>query len=154
MLASNPTTQPNATCLFSHSFFTHHFNWKMPNTCSFFLLAELLAVNALGFQLHISFKKKCQADRDILLQNLCRDRQTQGFSRFLCFFFGYKQTQGFLFWIWFHSSRAHSSVGWASWAAAAAGLEFRQEEETAQAMLRSTQSDAFIRGKRVMRPAK
>jgi len=88
MLASNPITQPNPTCLFSHSFFTHHFNWKMPNTCSFFLLAELLAVNAaLGFQLHTSFNEKCQADRDILLQNLCRDRQTQGFSCFLCFFF-------------------------------------------------------------------
>jgi hypothetical protein len=60
MLASNPTTQPNPTCLFSHSFFKHHFNWKMPNTCSFFLLAELLAVNAFGFQLHTSFNKKCQ----------------------------------------------------------------------------------------------
>ncbi len=157
MLASNPTTQPNPTCLFSHSFFKHHFNWKMPDTCSFCLLAELLAVNAaLGFQLHTSFNEKCQADRDILLQNLCRDRQTQGFSCFLCFFSGVQTDSRFSFFlVWFHSSRAHSSVDWASWAAAAAtGLEFRQEEETAQAMLRSTQSDAFIRGKRVMRPAK
>jgi len=42
MLASNPTPQPNPTCLFSHSFFTHHFNWKMPNTCSFFCLQNFL----------------------------------------------------------------------------------------------------------------
>lgn len=92
MLVSNPITQPNPTCLFSHSFFTHHFNWKMANTCSFFLLAELLAVNALGFQLHTSFNKKCQADRDSLLQDLCRDR-LKGFL----VFFGYKQAQGFFF---------------------------------------------------------
>ncbi len=132
----------------------HIIQQEMPSTCSFFLLAELLAVNALGFQLHTSFNKKGQADRDILLQNLCRDRQTQGFPCFLCFFSGVQTDSRFsLFLVWFHSSRAHSSVDWASWAAAA-GLELRQEEETAQAMLRSTQSDAFIRDKRVMRPAK
>jgi hypothetical protein len=50
----------------------------------FLLLAELLAVNALGFQLHTSFNKKRQADRDILLQNLCRDK----LKGFLCFFLG------------------------------------------------------------------
>jgi hypothetical protein len=73
---------------------------------------------------------------------------------FSLFFWGTNRLKVFFGGVWFHSSRVHSSVCWASWAAAAAGLEFRQEEETAQAMLRSTQSDAFIRGKRVMRPAK
>jgi hypothetical protein len=115
MLASNPTTEPNATCLFSHSFFTHHFNWKMPNTCSFFLLAELLAVNALGFQLHTSFNKKCQADRDIFCRTSAETDRRKGFLVFFVFLFlGTNRLKVSFFLVWFHSSRAHSFAGWAS----------------------------------------
>jgi hypothetical protein len=97
---SYSTAQSN---LFILSFLLHtSFQLENAKHMLFLLLAELLAVNALGFQLHTSFNKKCQADRDILLQNLCRDR-LKGFLVFFVFFFGYKQTQG-IFFFWFGST--------------------------------------------------